>query len=286
MLPTVLGIKQFAENGLSDLAITSFAVGVISVVAFVRRQSRLAEPMIDLALFSDRIFSGAILANLLSLMGFAGFMYFAAQFLQLGMGLSPMAAATALVPGLVVTVFAGFAAVRLVRFISARALVTASFVMSAAGYAIAAFIGTPSTVSVMIAFSVLGLGIGLAETLTNDLMLSSVPPHQAGAASAISETAYEVGAVLGTAVLGSVLTSTYRSHLTIPSAVQWGDNDSSFETYGGTVELAHKYPVMFGDRLLHSAQVAFDLGVQRTSALAIVIALTAAWVAWRTLKDA
>ena len=107
---------------------------------------------------------------------------------------------------------------------SARVLVGRASAV-AAGYAIAAFLGTPSTWSIMIAFAVLGLGIGLAETLTNDLMLAVFPPHKAGAASAISETAYEVGAVLGTAVLGSVLTSTYRSHLTVPAVAQWGEND-------------------------------------------------------------
>ena len=132
----------------------------------------------------------------------------------------------------------------------------------------------------------LGLGIGLAETLTNDLMLSSVPPNKAGAASAISETAYEVGAVLGTAILGSVLTSTYRSHLTVPAVARWGENDSSFESLGGTVQYAEFYPNAVGERILASAHAAFDLGVQRTSAVAIVIALAAACVAWRTLKDA
>jgi DHA2 family multidrug resistance protein-like MFS transporter len=286
MLPIVFAIKQFAEHGINGLTLLSLAVGVVSAVVFVRRQRRIVDPMIDLALFSDRVFSGAIVANLLSLMGYAGFIFFAAQFLQLGMGLSPMASAMALLPGLVVTVIGGFAAVRLVRFIPARVVVAASFVMSASGYAIAAFIGTPSTWSIMIAFAVLGLGIGLAETLTNDLMLSSVPPNKAGAASAISETAYEVGAVLGTAVLGSVLTSTYRSHLTVPAVAQWGENDSSFESLGGTVQYAAYFPNEVGEHLLASAQAAFDLGVQRTSAVAIVIALAAAWVAWRTLKDA
>ncbi|GAA3520468.1 MFS transporter [Aeromicrobium panaciterrae] len=286
MLPIVFAIKQFAEHGISDIVVTTLAIGAASAVAFVRRQRRVADPMIDMALFSDRIFSGAIVANLLSLMGYAGFIFFAAQFLQLGMGLSPMAAAMALLPGLLVTVLGGFAAVRLVRFIPARVVVAASFVMSASGYAVAAFLGTPSTWSIMIAFAVLGLGIGLAETLTNDLMLSSVPPNKAGAASAISETAYEVGAVLGTAVLGSVLTATYRSHLTVPAVAKWGENDASFESFGGTVQYADYFPNSVGEHLLTSAHAAFDLGVQRTSAVAIVIALAAAWVAWRTLKDA
>jgi DHA2 family multidrug resistance protein-like MFS transporter len=286
MLPFVFGIKQAAEHGFSDPALIGFGVGIASGVLFVRRQRRLVDPLIDMTLFSDRVFSGAIVANLLSLMGYAGFVYFAAQFLQLVVGLSPLSAATVLLPGLLVTVIAGFAAVRLVRFFPARALVAGSFGLSAAGYAIAAFVGTPSTMSIMIAFSVLGLGIGLAETLTNDLMLSSVPPYKAGAASAISETAYEVGAVLGTAVLGSILTSTYRSHLTIPAVAQWGENDSSFETLGGTVEYAKFYPNGVGEAMLRSAHEAFDLGVQLTSATAIVVALAAAAVSWKTLKHA
>ncbi|MBC7632169.1 MFS transporter [Aeromicrobium sp.] len=286
MLPLVVGIKQVAEHGFSDLALTGFGVGVASAVAFIRRQRRLRDPMIDMSLFSDRVFSGAIVANLLSLMGYAGFVFFAAQFLQLVVGLSPLAAATVLLPGLVVTVFAGFAAVRLVRIFPARVLVSGSFVLSASGYAIAAFLGTPTTTSVMVAFAVLGLGIGLAETLTNDLMLSSVPPFKAGAASAISETAYEIGAVLGTAVLGSILTSTYRSHLTIPSVAQYGDTNSSFETLGSTVEYARNYPNEVGANLVQSAHAAFNLGVQLTSAVAIGVALAAALVSWRSLEDA
>lgn len=286
MLPITFGIKQLAEHGVNDLAVASFAVGITSVVAFVRRQERLASPMLDLSLFSNRVFNGAIVSNLLSLMGFAGFVFFAAQFLQLVVGMSPLSAAMVLLPGLVVTVLGGFLAVRLVRVIPAYKLVSASFVMSALGYAIASFAGTPGMWSIMIAFAVLGLGIGLAETLTNDIMLTSVPPHKAGAASAISETAYEIGAVLGTAVLGSVLTMTYRSNLSVPAAAKWGDNQSEFQTLGGTLETAARYPNFVGEDLVRSAQAAFDLGIQRSSALAIVIALAAAVLSFRTLRGA
>lgn len=284
MLPIVFGIKQFAENGPSDLAVGSFMLGIMSAVAFIRRQGRLATPMLDLTLFRNRVFSGAIMANLLSLMGFAGFIFFAAQFLQLVVGLRPLAAAMALLPGLVVTVASGFLAVRLVRFISVHLLVSASFVLSATGYAIAAFVGTPSMLSIMIAFTVLGLSIGIAETLTNDLMLTSVAPHKAGAASAISETAYEIGAVLGTAVLGSILTVTYRGNLRVPMEARWANGQSEFQTLGGTLEAAAHYPNVIGSDLAHSAQLAFDLGIQRSSAVAILIALAAAVLSYHALR--
>lgn len=286
MLPIVFGIKQFAEHGASDLALTCFAVGIMSVLAFVRRQDRIDSPMLDMTLFSNHVFNGAIVSNLLSLMGFSGFVFFAAQFLQLVVGMSPLAAAMVLLPGLIVTVLAGFVAVRLVRVIPAYKLVSASFVMSALGYAIASFAGTPTMWSIMVAFAVLGIGIGLAETLTNDIMLTSVAPNKAGAASAISETAYEIGAVLGTAVLGSVLTSTYRSHLTIPAVAQWGGRQPEFETLGGTVQTAARYPNSIGADILHSAHAAFELGMQRSSGTAIVIALLAAVLSFRTLRGA
>ena len=69
MLPFVFGIKQAAEHGFSDPALLGFGVGIASGVLFVRRQHRLVDPLIDMTLFSDRVFSGAIVANLLSLMG-------------------------------------------------------------------------------------------------------------------------------------------------------------------------------------------------------------------------
>ena len=197
-----------------------------------------------------------------------------------------MAAATVLIPGLVVTIVAGFAVVRLARTVPVHILVSLSFALSAAGYAIAAFAGTPTTWSIMIAFAVLGLGIGFAETLTNDVMLSRVPAHQAGAASAASETAYEIGAVLGTAVLGSVLTASYRANLTVPAVARFGEQDSAFETLGGTMEQARFFPNIIGEELVLSAHAAFENAVQLTSAVAIVLALGAAWVSWRTLKAA
>ena len=286
MLPFVYGIKQLAEHGLSVMSLGAMALGVVGGLMFVRRQLTATDPLIDVGLFSDRVFSGAISANLLSMVGYAGFLFFAAQFLQLVVGLSPMAAATVLIPGLVVTIVAGFMAVRFARRISIASLVSVSFVLSAAGYAIAAFAGTPTTWSIMIAFAVLGLGIGFAETLTNDVMLSRVPAHQAGAASAASETAYEIGAVLGTAVLGSVLTASYRANLTVPAVARFGEQDSAFETLGSTMEQARFFPNVIGEELVLSAHAAFENAVQLTSAVAIIVALGAAWVSWRTLRAA
>lgn len=286
MLPIVYAMKAVAEHGLTNSVLGATAIGIASAVAFVRRQRELTHPLLDLELFADRAFSGALLSNLLSIMALAGFLFFSAQLLQLVIGLSPMNAAMVLVPGLLATIAAGLVAVRLVRYVPVRVLVSGSFVVSAAGYAIAAFVGdSPTTASVTVAFAVLGTGIGLAETLTNDVIIATAPAHKAGAASAISETAYEIGAVLGTAVLGGILTATYRAGVIVPFEVTQPAAVGSVETLGGATESARSLTGGAQQVLLDSAHAAFDVGVQRTSAVAILIALGAAAVAYVTLGD-
>ncbi|MFT4187454.1 MAG: MFS transporter [Aeromicrobium sp.] len=274
MLPAVYGIKHLAHAGVDDVTAACFAAAGLFGTLFVRRQARSATPMLDVGLFRDRVFAGSVVANLLSLMALTGFLFFGAQILQLVIGLDPVASALVLVPGLIATVAAGFAAVALVRRFPARVLVTSSFAASAVGYALVAFAGTPTVASVLIAFVVMGAGIGMAETLTNDLVLSHAPAHRAGAASAISETAYEIGAVLGTAVLGSVVTATYRSQL-----------GEGHETLGATLEHAATLPDHVGAALAESAKAAFGLGVQYSAGVAILVALAAALISWRTLPD-
>src|SRR5699024_8128207 len=145
------------DNGFSDNAIYAATLGIASTVVFVRRQLSRPYPMLDVRLFTNKVFSGALVANLLSIMGLAGFLYFASQFLQLVMGLDPMVAALALVPGLIATIVAGLVAVPLVRHIPPHRLVSGSFVLSAAGYAIAAYVGSvPTTWTIIVAFTVLG----------------------------------------------------------------------------------------------------------------------------------
>ncbi|MBW9209997.1 MFS transporter [Mumia sp. zg.B53] len=288
MLPVVYAIKTFAEHGLTAAVGWTVAVSVLSAVAFVRRQLAREHPLVDVTMFRNRVFSGALGANLLSLMGLTGFLFFAAQFLQLVVGLDPMEAALVLVPGLVATILAGLLVVRLVPVFGVRAVVSASFGLSAVGYAIAAFAGSlPSATSIAVAFLVLGVGIGFAETLTNDVVVSSVPAEKSGAASALSETAYEIGAVLGTAVLGGILTATYRAEVSLPPlAGTETQREAAGQTLGGAMDLADAIPPQVGGWLVESAHLAFDHAVQTTSAVAVVIALGAAAVSWFTLRDA
>lgn len=287
LVPIVYAIKSFATEGFSWASVGLFALGLAAGYAFVRRQLTRANPMLDMRLFRVGAFSGAVLVNLLSVVSLVGFLFFVSQHLQLVLGLRPMDAALALVPGLVVMVVAGLAVVPLVRRVKPSIVVAFGLTLSAGAYVIVMLTGTAATAGTLaVAFAVLALGIGAAETISNDLIISAVPEDKAGAASAVSETAYELGAVLGTAVLGSILTASYRSSVVLPHGLSPEQATSASETLGGAVGVSGEIPWSLGTVLLRSAREAFDSGVVTTSAIGAALMVAATILALVTLRKA
>ncbi|MCG2621908.1 MFS transporter [Arthrobacter sp. I2-34] len=285
MVPVVYAIKNLANEGSPAVTAAAAGLGILAGWLFTRRQLGRPEPMLDVRLFRVRPFTGAVLVNLLAVFSLVGFLYFVSQHLQLVLGLSPLQAGLVLLPGLAVTVIAGFAAVPLVRRMPAHLVVSAALLLSAGAYWMVAAAGQGAPAgTLMAAFALLGAGVGASETLSNDLILSSVPAAKAGAASAVSETAYEVGSVFGTALLGSILVSSYRSQLQLPAGLDPEQASAASETLGGAINAAAGLPADTAGQLLDSAHRAFDSGVQVTAGIAAVLMLAASALAWWTLR--
>ncbi|WP_312180278.1 MFS transporter [Arthrobacter sp.] len=286
MFPLVYGIKTVSTHGLGTASLVPMAIGLLFGAAFVRRQLRRPEPMLDVRLFRNPVFSGSISANLLSVFAQVGFILFLSQHLQLVLGLSPRDAGLMMLPGLALTIVSGLAVVKVVRRVRPAYAVASGLVFSAIGYTVVLLTGQQDNpLGLIIAFMILGIGVGSAETISNDLILASVPPAKAGAASAISETAYEVGAVLGTAVLGSILTAGYRNGIVLPEGMDPTAASAASETLGGAVEAAKSLAGPQAADLLASAQAAFDSGVVATSTIGILLMLVAAGAALVALRS-
>ncbi|KYJ99293.1 MFS transporter [Microbacterium sp. p3-SID338] len=287
MIPVVYAIKSFAVDGPSLYAGGWALLGLVMGTLFVRRQLRADTPMLDMALFRRGSFSGAILVNLLSVVALVGFLYFVSQHLQLVLGLSPMVAGLALVPGMAAMIVAGLTVVPISRRVPPHVLIPAALVFSVAGYLIVAFTTHEHGVAPLIlAFVVLGIGIGAAETISNELILSSAPAAKAGAASAVSETAYELGAVLGTAILGGIITAFYRGALVLPEGLPADVARAAQETLAGAYTAAHELPAALGDALWQAAADAFGSGVTVTSLIGAGLVVVAAVIAAVTLRKA
>lgn len=285
ILPIVFAIKTLAKGGSATVVAAAVVLGLAAGFAFVRRQLARENPMLDVRLFTVRPFTGAVLVNLLAIFALVGFLYFVSQHLQLVVGLSPLEAGVFLVPGLVMTIIAGLAVVPLVRRVPPHLVVSVALLLSAAAYVFVALTSQGGSVGPLIAaFVLLGAGVGASETVSNDLILSSVPAAKAGAASAISETAYEVGSVFGTALLGSILLASYQEHLTLPSGLSPEQGTTATETLGGAINVASELPGAGGPLLLESAFHAFDSGVVITSGIGAALMVAAAALAFWSLR--
>ncbi|WP_218583937.1 MFS transporter [Pseudomonas akapageensis] len=278
----VYAIKHLAGVGADGMAAVALLVGVVAGVVFVRRQLRLAVPLLDLSLLRNGTFTGAILVNLLSLALLVGFVFFATQSLQIVLGLAPLAASLALVPGQILAIVIGMAIVPIARRVPAHRLVPVLLGFAGAAFLLVAVAGGSLPVLV-VAFALLNIGVGAIASVSTDLVLSAAPPTKAGAASAISETAYEVGVVFGTTVLGGLLAAEYRGALVLPGSL----TDEQAWLSGETLAGAHVVASGMGEvgiELMAVANVAFGAAVVQVSWLAVMLTGLAIAVAWRSFK--
>ncbi|WP_433830484.1 MFS transporter [Actinoplanes sp. CA-015351] len=253
------------------------AVGLLAGWLFVRRQRRLPNPMLDVDLFRSPAFSGAVAANVISIFGLVGLLFFFSQYLQFARGFTPLQAGLAELPAtiasMVVVALVGIAITRLGR---GRAI-AASLAVAAAGLALVAPAASqPWYGWLALCLVPVGLGVGLSMTLAGDAIISAAPPRKAGSVSAVTETANELGVVLGIAVLGSLLTSVYRSTLGLPSSAAASDSLGSALRVLDPVRDA---------TLIQSAKDAFLYAMQATSLVAAGLMFVAAVVAWRLIPS-
>ncbi|MBY4274990.1 MFS transporter [Rhodococcus fascians] len=284
LTPIVYAIKDLASGGSLFGTALPALIGALAVWMFVRRQLRRPDPMLDVRMFTVPAFAGAVLVNLLAIFALVGFLYFVSQHLQLVVGLSPMQAGLRLLPGILAMVTAGLLAVVLARILRPAMIISGGMMLAAFGYATIAVFAEPTSVwSFVAAFAALGAGIGVAETISNDMILSTAPPEKAGAAAAISETAYELGAVTGASVLGAILLAQYRANVVTPENAGF-DTSAARETLGGAQAVADRLPAEQASGLLDSAADAFTSGVTITSGIAACLMVVAGGASWLIMR--
>ncbi|WP_405909636.1 MULTISPECIES: MFS transporter [unclassified Streptomyces] len=280
MIGIVYAVKEAATHGIEWQAIAVGLLGSGALYWFVRRQLTLPSPLLDMRLFRHRGFSGAVLADLFTILGLSGLVFFLSQYLQLVQGRGPFEAGLAELPAAIGAVAAGLIAGTVARRFSVRAVVSGG--LGAVGLALAALTLLDQSTGYPLlgtALLVVGIGAGFSFTVTADVILSSVPKEQAGAASAVSETAYELGAALGIALLGSIVTGVYAG-FTGPA----GTPAEAHESLGGAAESAAGLPADTAAALMDSARTAFVDGLTLAAGIGAVVLLVTAAAAWFLLR--
>ncbi|GAB1816872.1 MFS transporter [Herbidospora sp. RD11066] len=287
----VYAIKVAAHDGIADPAVwISAVIGLVTFAVFVVRQTRLAEPLIDVRLFRVPAFSGAVGANVAIMFGTLSVSVAFAQYFQLVRGWSPLISGLAGLPGGVGAAIAGGFAGTLVMALGRAKTIALGLALTSAGFFLYGLVDVDTSYAFMlIPMVVAGLGMGFTFAVTNDTIIASVPRERAGAASAISETATEVGGALGIAVLGSVLGGLYTANLAIPPGVPADAATIAGESLGGAVHVASQLPAPAATQLLDAAQRTFVDAMHATLVVGgvsmVVLAVSCLWALRGTPKE-
>ncbi len=207
LLGVVYGlIRGNADGWTSGPILASFAAGVVLIGAFVWRESRTRVPMLDLRLFKSRGFTVANLVGFLMSFGMFGSIWLLTLFMQEVQGASPLRAGLETMPwtGTIMAV-APIAGILVAR-VGSRPLVLAGMAAQAVALAwlgAVAEAATPYT-TLLPAFILGGIGMGLAFAPLSAAVMGSVADQQHGQASGAYNTLRELGGVFGVAVLGAV----------------------------------------------------------------------------------
>lgn len=280
----VYAVKQAAAEGVDAAAAGALLIGVAAASLFVRRQRRARTPLLDLALLARPAFAGAVVANLLSILALSGLVFLLSQYFQLIRGLGPLDAGLLQSP----LSIAGVATAFVVGWLSARwgrgrAIGTGLLAAAGGVAAVAAAQATAGWALLVSGLVAVGFGVGMALTLTTDAVVSAAPSDRAGAASAVSETAYELGAALGIALLGSLHTAVYRASLQLHSSVSDSPLAEALrESLPTAVTVAAQSPAV-SEQALSAGRAAFTDAVETTSLITALLLMIAGVVAWRVI---
>ena len=243
MTTSMWAIKQFSEEGsLTYLpAWIAFGIGVTAIVVFVRRCLNSDAPLLDVTMFRHRIFSAGVLAALIASFSMSAGLLLLAQWLQLVNGASAFESGLQLMPLALAAAVTSLLAPVLSERIGMRATIFLALFIAGAGMMVLGVRGENlELTSVFISLALIGAGIG-ALALASSMIMGGVPRSKAGNAAAMEDTAYEFGAVLGIAILGSLASFLYRREIGIPPetlAMGADATDAVRDSLGGAVAVA------------------------------------------------
>lgn len=270
ILSVIYAIKSLVRDGFGLTAVISLSIGLAVGWVFIRRQQRLTDPMLDLGMFGNRVFSTVVVMHLLTMFMLAGMQFISAQHLQLVLELSPIQAGMWMVPAATGGVVGALLASVFVRVMRPAYAIGLNLVLGAVGFGVLTQVDVSSGLSLLITGLILAtFAVSLITALTTDLIISSAPGEKAGTASGISETSAEFGIATGIAILGSISAVVYRQQLeaAMPAGISGDASSSASETLAGAVAVSGEMTGAPASELLIAARNAFTDGLVISAAI-------------------
>ncbi len=226
----VLTIKT-ATHPPIDLGLlgTALVTGLVAGLAFVRRQRRLPHPLLDFSLFRNPPFAAGVLGAVSVTFTTGGVLLGVSQRFQWVAGYTPLQSGLLASVLFIGTLPSSILGGLWLHHIGLRRLIAGGLAVGALGLLVAAQAlpwhpsGLPAAHEglgwLVTGLLLAGLGLGATISVASTAIVESAPPHRAGMASSVEEVAYEFGALLSIALLGSLLTGLYTVFVQLPPGV-------------------------------------------------------------------
>jgi len=258
------------------------AAGLGLAAVFGLVECRRRRPLLEVRLFANAEFTTGAATIMVLFLATFGFFFLLMQYCQLVLGYSPLQTALALTPLVVaLTLLSGFSFWYLPK-LGLRLVVFLGLSTMAVGFLCLQRLGLHSSyVELAWPLLVLSTGIGLCTAPATTAIMGATPDDKQGVASAVNDTARELGAALGFAIAGSMLAAQYARNLTptlssFPEPLRGPVSDS----LANSIEVSHRLGPQGAD-LVDVSRTAFVDAMQSSLyVLAGIVAVAAVVIGW------
>src|SRR5471032_1432612 len=195
--------------GFSSMVVRGgFVLAFVAGAAFLMVESRVRAPMLPLTLFHSMRFSGAVMFGVLANFTYYGVIFVLSFYLQKVRGYSVFETGLTFLPLTGTAIISNIAGGRLSAFTGLRLLMVVGSLIGSTGYALLGVFGISdhaTFLDMLPGLALIPIGMGLAVPAMTTSILSSVERHQAGTASAVLNTARQVGGATGVAIFGAIV---------------------------------------------------------------------------------
>lgn len=286
LVALVTAIIEAPNHGWTSVPVGGlFSLSAAALTAFAVWESHVEHPMLDVSFFHNRRFTAASATITLVFFALFGFVFLSTQYLQFVLGYTPFDAGLRTLPFAAAMIFVAPFSSKLVERLGTKRVVVGGMLVFATGLVLASTL-TLSTgyTRLGVAMLLLGAGLGLSSAPATESIMGSLPPSRAGVGSAVNDTAREVGGAFGVAIVGSVVSSIYRSHLagSLPAGLPVSAETAAHDSLGAALQVSGRVGAL-GAQVADAARGAFVDAMSRASIVTAGIAAMGALVAWRYL---
>lgn len=208
------GFSSAGSRGWEDMVVLCTTIlGIVAILTFCLKQSKSTEPLLDLSVFKNKLFTLTSIINIIVTMMMYADMVLLPIYLQNGRGFSAFEAGLLLLPGAIVNALMSPVTGKLYDRFGAKPLFIIGLIFIIPSmWVVTDLTETTPFVFLMIRTIFLRVGLSFITMPLNTASLNSLPRALVTHGTAVNNTLRQIAGAIGTAVVITIFTAQTTSH--------------------------------------------------------------------------